>query len=148
MIYELRLRSRLEEVAPALDHIEALVSQGTSCRELAGEMRLIAEEGLVNVIRHGYGPSIEGDIEVILEISDESVRLEIHDSGPPYNPLDRPDPDIDTPIEERSPGGLGVYLMRVLTDSQSYSREGSVNVLALTKRRQPSLEGDANDAEH
>jgi len=148
MIYEMRLRSRLEALGPALERIQALVLQGTSCRELAGELRLIAEEALANVIRHGYGPDNEGDIVVLLEISDEFVRLEIRDSGPPYNPLDRPDPDILKPMEERSLGGLGVYLLRVLTDTQSYARLGAVNVLVLTKRRQPSLEGDSHNAEH
>jgi sigma-B regulation protein RsbU (phosphoserine phosphatase) len=145
--HELRLRSRREELGPALDRIEGLVLQGTSDGDLAGEIRLIAEEGLSNVIRHGYGLT-EGDIDVVLEISEEFVRFEIRDSGPPYNPLERPDPDFDKPVEERTPGGLGVYLMRVLTDSQSYSREGSVNVLVLTKRRQVSLEGDSGNAEH
>src|SRR4051812_42501534 len=148
MIYELRLRSRVEELGPALDHVESLVLQATSCPELARDIRLVAEEGLVNVIRHGYAPNIEADIAAELEISDEFVRLEIRDSGLPYNPLQRPDPDIDKPMEERSPGGLGVYLMRELTDSQSYSREGFVNVLVLTKRRQPSLEGDSNNVKH
>jgi sigma-B regulation protein RsbU (phosphoserine phosphatase) len=150
--HELHLRNRLEELGPALDRIEGLVLHGTSDRELAGDMRLIAEEGISNVIRHGYardseGNVSEGTIDVELEIGEEFVRFEMRDSGPPYNPLNRVDPDLTKPVEERTPGGLGVYLMRVLTDSQSYAREGPANVLVLTKRRH-TLEGNSHNAEH
>jgi anti-sigma regulatory factor (Ser/Thr protein kinase) len=98
-------------------------------------MRLIAEEGLANIVRHAYEPEEEGEIEVLLALSETEVRLELRDSGRPFNPLEHPEPDLEAPIEERPLGGLGVHLIRSLTDAQTYTRHGQVNVLVLIKRR-------------
>jgi len=135
MQFAFTLRSQLEELARALDHIEDFLLQQAAERELASEMRLIAEEGLANIVRHAYEPDQEGEIEVVLALSETEVRLELRDSGRPFNPLEHPEPDLGAPIEERPLGGLGVHLIRSLTDTQSYARQGTVNVLVLVKRR-------------
>lgn len=129
------LRSQLEELASALDRIEQLLLEEAAERELASEMRLIAEEGLTNIVRHAYEPDDEGEIEVVMTLSETEIRLELRDSGRPFNPLERPEPDLEAPVEERPLGGLGVHLIRSLTDAQSYTRQGTVNVLVLIKRR-------------
>ena len=134
MQFAFTLRSQLEELARALDHIEDFLLQQAAERELASEMRLIAEEGLANIVRHAYEPDQEGEIEVVLALSETEVRLELRDSGRPFNPLEHPEPDLGAPIEERPLGGLGVHLIRSLTDTQSYARQGTVNVLVLVKR--------------
>jgi anti-sigma regulatory factor (Ser/Thr protein kinase) len=135
MHYTFTLRSQLEELARALDHIEDLLLQHAAEQELASEMRLIAEEGLANIVRHAYEPDEEGEIDVVLALSETEVRLELRDSGRPFNPLEHPEPDLGAPIEERPLGGLGVHLIRSLTDTQTYTRQGTVNVLVLIKRR-------------
>jgi anti-sigma regulatory factor (Ser/Thr protein kinase) len=135
MHYAFTLRSQLEELARALDHIEDLLLQQAAERELVSEMRLIAEEGLANIVRHAYEPDEEGEIEVVLVLSETEVRLELRDQGRPFNPLEHPEPDLEAPIEDRPLGGLGVHLIRSLTDTQTYTRQGEVNVLVLIKRR-------------
>ena len=135
MEHAFTLRSQLDELARALDHIEDLLLQQAAERELASEMRLIAEEGLANIVRHAYEPDEEGEIEVVLALTETEVRLELRDSGRPFNPLEHPEPDLEAPVEERPLGGLGVHLIRTLTDAQTYTRQGTVNVLVLVKRR-------------
>ena len=135
MQFAFTLRSQLEELARALDRIEDLLLQQAAERDLVSEIRLIAEEGLANIVRHAYQPEEEGEIEVVLALSETEVRLELRDSGRPFNPLEHPEPDLEAPIEERPLGGLGVHLIRSLTDAQTYTRQGKVNVLVLIKRR-------------
>ena len=135
MKHAFTLRSQLEELARALDRIEQLLLEQAAERELASEMRLIAEEGLTNIVRHAYEPDEDGEIEVMLALSETEVRLELRDSGRPFNPLEHPEPDLETAVEERPAGGMGVHLIRSLTDTQTYVRQGTVNVLVLVKRR-------------
>jgi anti-sigma regulatory factor (Ser/Thr protein kinase) len=45
-----------------------------------------------------------------------------------------PEPDLTRAVEQRTPGGLGVHLMRKLTDEVSYERLGDKNCLTLKKR--------------
>ena len=68
-------------------------------------MRLIAEESLTNIVRHVYEPDEDGEIKVMLTLSETEVRLELRDSGRPFNPLEHPEPDLEAPVEERPVGG-------------------------------------------
>jgi anti-sigma regulatory factor (Ser/Thr protein kinase) len=126
--------ARLAELGFALDRIERLLGEHVVESELVGEIRLVAEEGMVNIVRNAY-PEEEGDIEVTLSVSVSEVRLVLRDRGRPFNPLEHPAPDLGIAAGERPEGGLGIHLIRSLADDQSYSREGDENVLVLVKRR-------------
>jgi anti-sigma regulatory factor (Ser/Thr protein kinase) len=60
--------------------------------------------------------------------------MEIRDSGVPFNPADRPPPDLDEKIRRGTRGGLGVYLFKTLMDGYSYRRVGGENILTIFKK--------------
>ncbi len=126
--------SRLLELGSALDRIERLLAEHVVESDLVAEIRLVAEEGMVNIVRNAY-PEEEGDIEVTLSVNVTEVRIVLRDRGRPFNPLEHPAPDLGVAVGERPEGGLGIHLIRSLTDDRSYSREGDENVLVLIKRR-------------
>jgi serine/threonine-protein kinase RsbW len=136
-----RVSSRLvaiegrEELGRALDEIEACLRSHDVPEELTGEMRLVAEESLANVLDHAYADRGGGRVETLVRVAPDAIRLEIRDWGPAFDPLEVERPPLDDPLERRLPGGLGVHLMRSLTDEQSYARRGETNVLVLVKRR-------------
>jgi anti-sigma regulatory factor (Ser/Thr protein kinase) len=51
------LGNSLAELPPILDWLEAVLRGAGVAAAIVGELRLIAEEGLSNVIRHGYADS-------------------------------------------------------------------------------------------
>ena len=59
--------------------------------------------------------------------------MEIADNGKPYDPLSAPPPDIDSALDDRPIGGLGVYLVRQLMDDVRYCHDRGWNKLTLTK---------------
>ncbi len=90
------------------------------------------EEAVVNVFKHAYA-NRGGEITVrISRNAHGKVTVEIEDSGPPFNPLERPEPDISLGIDAREPGGLGIHLIRHMVDEVSYRRQGAKNILTLT----------------
>lgn len=98
------------------------------------KFELAAEEALVNIILYAnMGP--EGKIEIECVSADQgSIKIVIRDSGIPYNPIAHVKKvDLDTPIDEREPGGFGIFLMIELMDQVSYARVGDHNVLTLVK---------------
>ena len=125
---------RREELGRALDAIEAYLRSESVNEEQLGEIRLVAEEGLKNVLDHAYSEAV-GRVETLVSVASEAIRLEIRDWGPPFDPLELGRPPLDTPLDRRPLGGLGVHLMKSLTDEQRYSRRGEANVLVLVKRR-------------
>ncbi|MGH9323379.1 MAG: ATP-binding protein [Vicinamibacteria bacterium] len=130
-----RIQGAPEELASVLDRIEALVLEQGLSPDLASEMRLVAEEALTNVLHHAYEPQEKTAVEVTLRVEAAEVRLLFRDRGRAFNPLESGSPRFDLPVEQRPLGGLGIHLIKTLTDEQIYSREGEENVLVLVKRR-------------
>ena len=56
------------------------------------------------------------------------------DSGIPYNPLEKEDPDVTLSAEEREIGGLGIFLVRKTMDAMEYARQDGHNVLTIRKK--------------
>ena len=101
-------------------------------------LRLIVDELVSNICRHGSVP--EGaTVTLTLFQTDETIVLEIRDSGVPFNPLEHTEPDISSPLEERSIGGLGLLLVRRLSQKMFYRREDNQNVqtIVLDNRDDP-----------
>jgi anti-sigma regulatory factor (Ser/Thr protein kinase) len=102
--------------------------------ELAEEMFLVAEEVLANTISYGYRDDDVHRIELELSFSDGCFGMRFRDDGVEFDPLSRADPDLDAPTEERGIGGLGIHLVKTLTDEASWRRDGDANILTLRKR--------------
>ena len=99
-------------------------------QEVVGKVDLVVEELVINVVNYAYGKS-SGEIEVRCGVKESKFILSISDNGPKFNPLDHGDPDTSSALEERPIGGLGIYLVKQLSSSQTYHREGDRNVLMI-----------------
>ncbi|MDD8027550.1 MAG: ATP-binding protein, partial [Acidobacteriota bacterium] len=111
----LRLPARFESLDPFLAFI-ADQGEAAGFRSIRrGEVQLVVEEAVVNIIRHAY-PGHAGDIELRWEAGSEPGRvvLEIEDEGVPFDLRSAPAPDLRSGIEERPIGGLGIHFIRSL----------------------------------
>ncbi len=63
--------------------------------------------------------------------------VEISDDAPAFDPLQVPEPDTSANLDDREIGGLGIFLIRKVTDSATYRYEKAKNILTLTKKRRP-----------
>ena len=103
--------------------------------ELVYRVNLVVEELVLNVMDYGYDAGIH-DIEINLASEEDSLTIEIVDSGKPFDPLtEAPEPDLEASIEDRRVGGLGVYLVRTMMDQMHYKRENEKNHLTIVARR-------------
>jgi serine/threonine-protein kinase RsbW len=101
----------------------------------AARRRLLTalDEILSNVVRHGLGDH-PGLIEVTVSHDGDVLQAEVADDARPFNPLLAPPPDTSAPLEVRQPGGLGIALVRALTDELTYERRDDRNRLTMTWR--------------
>jgi anti-sigma regulatory factor (Ser/Thr protein kinase) len=99
------------------------------------QISVAAEEIYVNIAHYAYAPET-GTVTLRLELQEEppAVTLTFLDSGIPFNPLDRTDPDVSLPAEEREIGGLGIFMTRKSMDDLRYEFRDGQNVLTLIKR--------------
>jgi sigma-B regulation protein RsbU (phosphoserine phosphatase) len=98
--------------------------------ELLNKLDMCGEEIFANISFYAY-PEGSGMIEAELKKSDGNIILEFKDSGLEYNPLERPDPDINLPPEERPIGGLGIFMVKNTVNQIYYKREDDKNILTL-----------------
>lgn len=93
------------------------------------------EEMFVNVAHYAYGEK-GGDVRLSVDFDETSrtVTFRMTDSGVPFDPLAKTDPDITLSAEERQIGGLGIFMMKKTMDEASYSYQDGCNVLTMKKR--------------
>ena len=98
--------------------------------DLTNKLDMCAEELFANVAFYAY-PEKTGIIDVTINKLENNIIMEFKDEGTPYNPLEKPDPDINLPPEERPLGGLGIYMVKNLANEIYYKREDNKNILTL-----------------
>ena len=94
------------------------------------KLELISEELYTNVCSYAYEGG-NGEIKVEIFTKNNYVILQFKDNGIPYNPLERPEPDLDAPPEERDKGGLGIYIVKQYADDISYEYKENTNILTI-----------------
>ena len=92
------------------------------------------EEVFVNVAHYAYGNG-EGDMNLGIGFDEENrtITFRMTDKGVPFDPLQKPDPDITLSAEEREIGGLGIFIAKKTMDSLRYSYENGENILTMIK---------------
>jgi anti-sigma regulatory factor (Ser/Thr protein kinase) len=102
------------------------------------DLHLIAEEACVNIISYAYSAGVMGHLNLQVagrfSAGRPFIEMTIEDDGMPFDPLALHVTARTAPVEEIAPGGLGVLLIRRLSDVQHYvhdPRRG--NVLTIGK---------------
>jgi serine/threonine-protein kinase RsbW len=111
-----------------------------ACRDLCVDARsipdlqLAVDEICSNSIRHAYGGQ-EGQLQVTVQAVAEGVQLTVRDWGAAFDPEMVSVPDVDAPLEQRSLGGLGLFLVRQLVDELRFEfDEERGNSVTMVKR--------------
>ena len=100
--------------------------------ELRFKLRLCVEEAVANVVDYAYEGG-NGFVEVGTYIKGKELFITLEDSGKPFNPLEKEDPDITLSAEDRPIGGLGIFLCKQLMDEMAYAYENGRNKLTMKK---------------
>lgn len=99
------------------------------------QIDVAVEELFSNIANYAYAPG-RGDATIRVNVSGDPAVAEITfiDKGMKYNPLEREDPDISLPAEEREIGGLGVFMVKKSMDDVAYRYEDGQNILTIKKQ--------------
>ncbi|MBQ4404523.1 MAG: ATP-binding protein [Selenomonadaceae bacterium] len=114
----------------ATEHLEA-----RDCSmKIIMQVELVVEEIFVNIATYAYSPET-GAATFCMEFEENpsAVLMTFIDSGKPYNPLEKADPDTDLAIEERDVGGLGIFLVKKNVDEIAYEYADGKNILRMKK---------------
>lgn len=131
----LTIPNRLDQIAPLARGTAAFLESHKVDPDATFAVDLALEEMVSNVIKYGYTDRDSDQICIRLRVGRDEITLVVEDSGPPFNPLELPEPDLDKPVDQRPIGGLGVFLVRKTVDRMEYERLGNRNILRITVAR-------------
>ncbi|MBU1820318.1 MAG: ATP-binding protein [Bacteroidetes bacterium] len=94
-------------------------------------LMLAADEIATNIMLYGYEKAgLTGDLKVLHTIKEDELVVIFEDQALPFDPLARELPDeedLSKPLEERSIGGLGIFLTVSGIDDFSYEYVNNQN---------------------
>lgn len=97
------------------------------------EIQLAVDEACTNIITHGYAGMNPGSIILDLELAPDTLTMTLTDFGHAFEPDDAPVPNVEAPIDEREPGGFGLFFIRQSVDELVYRVTEDGNKMIMTK---------------
>ena len=124
-------RREIGAIGEVFSFLETFVDSQEIDEKTAFCINLVVEELFTNMVRHNKGG---GDrIAVSVERRDDRLHLELIDSNvEPFDPQTAEIPLVDAGIEERRPGGLGIYLVKKMVDDLDYTYETETRRMRIT----------------
>jgi serine/threonine-protein kinase RsbW len=130
--FKLHVNADLENLSIITDFTTASVRELGLSEKGVFQLELAVDEVASNIILHGYTHQT-GPIHLSIWKEKDRIIIQIKDRGEPFNPLEADKPDLGAPLEERSPGGLGIHFLKTVTDSVHYQFKDGKNILTLIK---------------
>ena len=126
---ELVVDAKTEKLDEVLEFIDGFLEEHGCNMKALNQINIAAEEIFVNIAHYSGSEKAR----ITLTESEGAVSITFADTGTPYDPLARPDPDVTLPAEERGIGGLGIYIVKKTMDSVSYEYKDGYNILIMRK---------------
>lgn len=120
-------RSLLE---PLLDVVSRDLKDGACPEEKIEVVRICVEEIFINIASYAY-PENDGAVQIEEEVESNTIKILFADEGLPYNPLAKADPDITASAQEREIGGLGIFMVKQMSDEIRYEYKDGKNCLYM-----------------
>lgn len=99
--------------------------------EIFDDLRLAAEEIFINIVNYAYPREELHGVTVVFSHTANSMDITFTDAGRAFNPLTDYAAAIDT--HDCCEGGMGIHLIKSLTDQQEYNRIEKRNVFTVSK---------------
>jgi len=129
-------------IAATIENIEAVTAFVDEQLEMLDcpmkaqmQIDIAIDELFGNIAHYAYTPDV-GEATVRVEVVEDplSVIITFIDGGIPYDPLAAADPDITLSAEERTAGGLGIFMVKKSMDEIAYRYENGKNILSIRKK--------------
>ena len=130
----LNIEAKISNLGKVLAFIDQELENAGCGMKAAMQINIAVEELFVNVAHYAYAPGT-GEIEISIRIIDDPKMAEIvlSDTGIPYDPLAKEDPDVTLSAERRKIGGLGIFMVKKSMDLMTYEYKDGHNIVTISK---------------
>ena len=132
---ELILEATVENLDKVLSFLDTELESVDCPLRTQMQLDVAVEEMYVNIANYAYAPDT-GNAFIGIEITGDDpkvVSIVLKDSGKPFDPTAKEDPDVTLSAAERKIGGLGIYMAKKGMDKMWYEYSEGQNVLYMIK---------------
>ena len=131
---ELTLPATIENIETVIDFVNGQLEEIKCPLKAQMQIDIAIDELFGNIAHYAYNPET-GPATVRVEVTEDPIAVVITfiDRGVPYDPLKKEDPDITLSAEERTIGGLGIFMVKKTMDEISYEYKDGKNILRIKK---------------
>lgn len=131
---KITIEAKVDNLNEVLAFVDEKLEANDCPMKVQMQIDVAVEEIFVNIASYAYNPEI-GPATIYCEVSEDPLEVTISfmDSGVPYDPLAKEDPDVTLSAEERQIGGLGIYMVKKSMDNVSYEYKDGQNIFTIKK---------------
>jgi sigma-B regulation protein RsbU (phosphoserine phosphatase) len=123
------IAAKMENLDAVLEFVTTALNEKSVSEDIIHKFEFCMDEIFANITSYAYEET--GDVIIRIEVTEKDVLLWVEDYGIPYNPLEKDNPDVTLPAQERQIGGLGIFLVKSTVDDISYTYEDARNKLCM-----------------
>ncbi len=134
-MHEQSFEAKEENVSAVLAFVEDELERAGCSTKMQTAICVAIEEVFVNIAHYAY-PNGSGTAKIAIGMDEttNTATFVVSDTGIAFDPLEKDDPDLTLPVEQREVGGLGILIIKKTMDSVSYTRKNGENQLTMVKR--------------
>ncbi|MFC1720165.1 ATP-binding protein [Pseudomonadota bacterium] len=126
-----RYSRNFDQIQDIVRDTELFFAANNIDESLRMKVDLSIEELFVNMVN--YNTETDQDILIEMRSIDKGIEVSLTDFDVErFDPTLAQEVDIDAPLDERSPGGLGLYLVLKMADSIHYQYQGRKSKITFT----------------
>ncbi len=137
-IYSFELKNDCSELETLRQHVKNFGQFAGLAEDYIFEINLCLDELFSNIVSYGFADDRQHLVQFTLQMAEDGLIIDVEDGGLPFNPLDKREPRIPIDPRKIKIGGLGIHIVKKLTDEMCYQRNHCKNHLTLKK----SIESD------
>ena len=130
---EITVPAKVDNIPEVTEFVDSILEACDCPMKVQMQIDIAIDEIFSNIAFYAYDN--EGDATVVIDTEKEPgvIHLTFIDSGKPYDPLEKEDPDVTLSAEERNIGGLGIFMVKKSMDDMVYEYTDGKNILKLKK---------------
>ncbi len=130
-----KIKSELKNVALARSFIQIIALEYNQTISFINELKTSISEAVTNAIIHGYEGRVNEEVEVLVNVNDELIKIEVKDTGIGIQDLEEARTPMFSTKKENDRSGLGFTIMEIFSDSfEVVSEKGKGTNVTIVKK--------------
>jgi len=125
------LKNRISDCSKLSDFLTSYANAFNISEDVYNDLRLVLEETFINIASYAFDIKDSENITIELDGNADKISITFTDTGIAFDPLT--DAEDYGESDDHCEGGMGIHIIKSLSDHQEYNRVGQSNVFTVTK---------------